>query len=115
MAKTLAFLEYTFIFEPGSETWTRGLEFEKDLTDFLAAHGLVGEIIETIGGTGRRVIFIEKMDKFDELRGQANPPGRPKSVSSQLKEMSASKPRAAERNFNKGKFLIRKGYLKREV
>jgi hypothetical protein len=116
MAKQLAFLEYTFVFEPGAQTWQRGFEFEKDLADFLAAHGLDASITETIGGTGRRVIFIEGMDKMaDLLNPIPNPPGRPKSVSSQLKEYATSKPRAAERNFNKGKFLVRKGYLKREI
>ena len=71
--KQLAFLEYTYVFQPGSETWQRGFEFEKDLADFFAAHGLEATIVETVGGTGRRVIYIERMDKLDKMR-QDQPP-----------------------------------------
>jgi len=117
MADRLAFLEYTFVFQPGAQTWQRGFEFEKDLADFLAAHGLEAKIIETIGGTGRRVVLVEKMDKLDKARdGQTtNPPGRPMSVGSRLKQLTPEKTKAAERRFKEGKFLVRKGYLKRET
>ncbi len=57
MAKPIALLEYTFIFDP-SETWSSGYQFEKTLADYYGAHGVEAEIIPTQGGTGRRVIYL---------------------------------------------------------
>ena len=60
--KKIAILEYSFLFEPGTQTWTRGSEFETDLADFLAAHGLEANIVDTVGGSGRRVMYIQAIE-----------------------------------------------------
>lgn len=86
MAKTLAFLEYTFIFEPGAETWTRGMEFEKDLADFLAAHKLDADVVNTVGGTGRRVLYISSMEKLDKMRQDEPQKGVQKALSNAMKQ-----------------------------
>lgn len=84
--KQLAFLEYTYVFEPTAQTWQRGFEFEKDLADFFAAHGLEANIVETVGGSGRRVIYIAKIeDKLDKLR-QAEE--KPKGIQQALKNVT---------------------------
>lgn len=61
MARKIAVLEYSFIFDP-SDTWSSGYEFENQLADYFAAHGIEAEIVETAGGTGRRVIFMQRME-----------------------------------------------------
>jgi len=67
MAKSVTLLEYTFIFKAGENTWTRGIEFETDLSKFFATVGLEAEVVETFGGSGRRVIFISSMNKLDKM------------------------------------------------
>ena len=66
--KDLAFLEYTFVFEPSIDTWSRGTDFETDLSDFLAAHGLQANIVNVVGGSTRRVIYIQRADKIDSAK-----------------------------------------------
>ena len=66
--KDLAFLEYTFIFESDPDTWSRGTDFEDDLASFFSAHGLEATPFKTVGGTGRRVIYIQRVDKLDKMR-----------------------------------------------
>lgn len=66
--KKLAFLEYTFVFEPDANTWGSGSEFETDLTNFFAVHGLYATNVQTAGGNARRLIYIQSMDKLDKLR-----------------------------------------------
>ena len=78
--KQLAIIEYTFIFEPGSETWQSGFEFERSLADFLAAHGLEAQMVDVTGGATRRVIYVQKMDKLDEVRQAADKPQIPPQV-----------------------------------
>ena len=84
--KQLAYLEYTFIFEP-QNTWQSGTAFERSLADFFAAHGLEAEIIETVGNVARRVIEIKKMDDFLNFE---TPPA--KSPKESLKDVNKNIP-----------------------
>lgn len=59
--KQVAFLEYSFMFDP-SEAWSNGYQFENQLADFFTAYGFEARIIQTAGGTGRRIIFVERID-----------------------------------------------------
>ena len=87
MAKKLAFLEYTFVFEPSAETWMKGFEFEKDIMDFLAANQLEAEVIDTVGGATRRVVYITSMDKMDKMRTDSEPQkGVQKALSNVMKK-----------------------------
>lgn len=85
----LAILEYSFLFESGNDTWTRSSEFENDLGKFFESHGLVAQVIETGGGTGRRVIYIKPNDKLDKLREEQPKPTKP--TGTKLKEMAGIK------------------------
>lgn len=60
--KSLAVLEYMFMFEPNS-TWKTGLEFEKDLADYFTMRGYEAEIIESRGGSMRRILYIHKVER----------------------------------------------------
>ena len=82
--KQLAIIEYTFIFEPSSETWQSGFEFERDLADFFAAHGLEANMVDVTGGATRRVIYISRMDKLDVVRQAADKPPISTANSSQI-------------------------------
>jgi hypothetical protein len=70
--KQLAILDYEILFDP-SEAWTSGSQFEAAFADFFAAHGFEAQIIESRGGTAKRVIFLNKIDviKTPEPRPQA--------------------------------------------
>ena len=59
--KQVAFLEYSFIFDP-SESWSNGFQFENQLSKFFAENGFEAQIVATSGGTGRRVIFLNKVE-----------------------------------------------------
>ena len=59
--KQVAFLEYSFIFDP-SEAWSNGYQFENQLAEFFGAYGFEAQIVATTGGTGRRVIFLKKVE-----------------------------------------------------
>lgn len=112
--KPLAFLEYAFMFEP-TETWSNIHAFERDLADFFAAHGLEAQVLKTVdGATGRRILFVRKIELLTIAPPTATP-GRPKSIKRVFNDMAQRNPKAGEKNFNKGKFLPRKGYLKREA
>ena len=49
------------MFDP-SEAWSNGYQFENQLADFFSAYGFEAQIVETRGGTGRRVIYLEKVE-----------------------------------------------------
>lgn len=96
MAKQLAFLEYTFILDP-KDTFQHSYEFEKFLGEFLAFHGMDGQVIETVAGgvNGKKIILITSIkDMALPQNPTPNPVGRPKSPGSQFKDLSARKLRA---------------------
>lgn len=64
--KQIAYLEYTFIFDP-SETWQSGYKFERDLSDFFGAYGFEAEVVETVGNASRRVLQITKANAVMEF------------------------------------------------
>ena len=65
--KSLAFLEFTFLFDP-SETWESISTLEKDLASFLETKGLEAEVIMPAGINNRRVLFIRKIpDNLDKI------------------------------------------------
>jgi hypothetical protein len=75
MAKQVAFLEYSFIFDPVS-TWQHLSQFEGDLADFFRAHGLEAEILNPVGGqVGRRILLIKKIEMPVPLAPKAPKPG----------------------------------------
>lgn len=63
----IAILEYEIIFNP-DEAWSNGSQFESQFSDFFAAFGFEAQIIETRGGTGKRVIFINRINEVPEIK-----------------------------------------------
>ena len=62
--KNIALLDYLFLFDP-SETWSNLYQFEADLTRFFEERGLIVSVIKTVdGGTGRRILMIEKAQEI---------------------------------------------------
>jgi len=62
MAKKLAFLDYTFVFNP-SETWSHLHEFEADLARHFRQVGLDAEIVRGMGSSGRTMLFVKPSNK----------------------------------------------------
>lgn len=58
--KQIAILKYQIMFNP-TEAWSNGYQFENQLADFFAAYGFEAQIIEARGGTGERVIWLERI------------------------------------------------------
>lgn len=56
------FLEYSFMFEPGS-TWQHLSQFEQDLAAFFTDNGHEAQVIKTVNGqSGRRILLIKKVE-----------------------------------------------------
>ena len=70
--KKLAFLEYTFMFDP-NDTFTSISEFERQFAVFLATKNMQAEIVNTVGGApGKRVMLIQNMEKLDKMANDQN-------------------------------------------
>lgn len=82
MGKQIAILEYTFMFDP-AQTYTSGTDFEVDLAVFFKSKGYEAQIVDTRGGTGRRVLWISRVDRLEALAR----PVKEKGVQKVLKEM----------------------------
>ncbi len=69
----LAFLDYTFMFDPDS-TWTNVYDFEDNLAEFFKINGYEAQRMEAVrGGMSRGIFFIAKVKK-DLLDGPPNLP-----------------------------------------
>lgn len=56
------FLEYSFMFEPGS-AWQHLSQFEQDLAAFFTDNGHEAQIVKTVSGqSGRRILLIKKIE-----------------------------------------------------
>lgn len=111
MAKQIALLEYTFMFDP-TNTWQHGTQFEKDLGDFFAAHGFEANLVETRGNSNRRIFYIERIQAMPKLSNKT--PQGPKSPQERLNQMRGHVPTKQEQRFKQGRFLKTKGYLIRK-
>lgn len=82
--KNLAFVEYTFLFDPG-EAWTRVSDLEADLGAFFSSKDLEAEIVTPVGVTSKRIIFVTKKK---EITPPALPPAtRPQSPRTVINRM----------------------------
>lgn len=85
--KRLAYLEYTFLFEP-DETWPSVGAFERDLAAFFAAHKLEAVRVETEGSVGKRIFHIKNMDILDLAAVQPKKFVPPSQVIKRLQKQS---------------------------
>jgi len=104
-------IPYLFEIE-GSSPWGHLYEFEKSLADFFNEHNCVAENV-TIKGSPYQILSITKNPEIP-MPVQPKPVGRPKSIPAVFRGMSKHTINPRERDFNKGKLLTRKGYLKKE-
>ena len=110
--KQLALIEYTMMFDPGVTGWSHLYMFEKSLTEFFESKGLDAMVIKGIeGGDTKRILYLRPKEM--KMPTPPQPVGRPKSIKGIIKTMSNKNVKAKERDFKKGKFLSRKGYLKK--
>jgi len=108
----IAYVEYAFLFDP-TKTWARLYEFETELRNFLASKGLEGIILDTVGMTGKKIIYIRA--KEDVVVSGELKKGRPLSLKAQIEKLKPkSKESAKIRDFKKGRLVKSKGYLKKE-
>ena len=108
-----AFLQYGFIFNP-AEGWNNVFAFEKDMADFFDAHGFDAEALNQLAGSsGVKVFILKRIDDSIVPTPPANKPGRPISIPGQFNKVRVTKQSAPARDFKEGKFLPRKGYLKK--
>ena len=99
--KKIAFLEYTFVFDP-ARTWSHLYEFEASLAKFFRDINLEAEIMLPIGGQeGKRILYIHSSEIIKtEIKA---PVGRPKTLGGQLRDLKAKEPTARAREFGKKK------------
>lgn len=111
MKKALAALDYTFMFDPAA-TWQHAYQFEQDLADFFAAHGMEADKIRTVdGGVSRRVLYIQPIQvMFEAGKTQV---GRPKETKRIINDLRGHKETAKEKQFKQGTLVPSKGYIKR--
>lgn len=84
--KQIAYLEYTFIFDP-AETFQSGTKFEKFLADFFGDMGYEAEVVETVGNASRRVLNITKATEVMEFDSKPM-----KGIQASLKDVSKNIP-----------------------
>jgi hypothetical protein len=110
--KSYAFLQYSFIFDP-SEAWAHVYQFEKDLAEFFTSKGFDAQVMKQIEGTqgSTKVLILKKID--GAVMPTETKPGRPVTFKGHLNKVRATKTSAPARDFKKGQFLPRKGYLKK--
>lgn len=102
MAKQIAILEYTMIFDP-SETWSSGYQFENMFSDFFASHGFEAQIVEARGGTGKRVIYINKIENIQTVAKDVPQPKDQKPAQEQIKKVQTQSPtKSFKQYFSRG-------------
>lgn len=69
-SKQIAYLEYTFIFDP-KELWTTMQDFEYDFAKFLKQHSIQAEFVDNIMGDKKRIFHLYKISTVE-------PPKAPK-------------------------------------
>ena len=99
------------MFDPADTGWNRIYEYDKNYAKFLDSIGLVGEKVEVFGDPTESFIWITKKPQI--MPDIKNPVGRPKTIKGIVSSLSKHQVKAPEREFKKGSFLPRKGYLKK--
>jgi len=110
MTKKVLLKRY-YIFNPSETGWTRIYEYDNQYAKFLDSIGLQAFKFDVFGDPSEAIIEITK--KPDAINLSPNPVGRPKTVKGIIKTFSRKDMKAPEREFKKGAFLPRKGYLKK--
>ena len=92
-------LAYNFIFSKEANIWSNLYDFENDLNDFFAAHGLEAEIITTVdGSSGGRMMLLDKiqetslgkLDNKDVNNATRLKPGNPQTSGKTTKQMTSA-------------------------
>lgn len=113
-----AFLQYSFIFNPDN-SWSHVYQFEKDLSDFFRSKGFEAELMKQVEGSSNQKVFLVKKIESAVIPTNIQPSkvfsklGRPTTIPGIFKKLRETKESAIVKHFKKGKFLPRKGYLKR--
>jgi hypothetical protein len=84
--KKIAVLRYMIIFDP-SETWSNGFQFEAQFADFFAAHGFEAQIIAPAGGSGDRVISIERVFSSERIAKELKQTDGKSNTVNQIKQV----------------------------
>jgi len=98
MAKQIAILKYTIMFDP-SESWSNGYQFENRLADFFSYYGFSAQVIESKGGSGERIIWLEKTATTKQVAHQVPQPKAQKPASEQIKKVQTQTPTKSFKEF----------------
>ena len=99
-----------WLFDPVKTTWTTKYDLEQWVGRHLAMDGLQAERLEILGMDQMIVVINSK----DDVKIPTPPKvGRPISLKTHIEQLKPGKTTAKERDFRKGQFLSRKGYLKK--
>lgn len=104
------FTAFPMVFLVNDNLFSHYHEFEKFLADVANSKNMQLENLST-EGSPFKVIGISKKP---ELEIPKAPQGRPVDSKTILNNMRNTQPTAKVQNFNQGKFLPTKGYLKKE-
>ena len=85
MAKELAFLEFTIMFDP-SETWSHLHDFEGSFAKFLDTIGLEAEIVTPLGVAPRRIVFIRKKIEIEPIQPKVEETKGPQKAFGEVKK-----------------------------
>lgn len=88
--KDIAFLEYTFMFDP-SQTWSNLYQFENDLSKFFADRGYDAVIVKTVAGQGgRRILMLQPKPMVDVVE-EPKKEAKPSSVGDKMRKLQPKK------------------------
>lgn len=79
------------IFDP-AEAWSNGFQFEAQFADFFAAHGFEAQIIAPAGGTGDRVISLERVFSSERMAKELKQTEVKSNTPNQIKQIQSKTP-----------------------
>jgi len=109
--KKIVILERKFMFDP-SVSYSRVSEFDNMLARFLDSINVEAEKIGVVGQAWSDILYLKPKTNA-VVPTEQRQPGRPQTIQGKVNELRSHKVNARERDFKKGKLLIRKGYLRK--
>jgi signal recognition particle subunit SEC65 len=106
-------MDFCWMFDP-NETWQHSFQVEKEIADFLRAKGLEAELVKTVdGSTGYPMYLIKRVDPLLQAVKETETP-KNEAMKTIIDKIRYKEPSKQEKQFKQGRFVPRKGYLKKE-
>jgi len=108
--KNPVFLKYGFLFDADSMPWRHLDDFERDLGEFFTSKGLQAKVVKTLDEQkSERIVWLCKKPEVLTM-----PEDTQVGIKESLSKLAPTRETSIQKKFKEGKYLVRKGYLKKE-